>query len=483
MESQQRSAEKALSVAAERYKKLEEGSAQEKHQLRHDKEELENILRRKEDELQLRTQQISKELDKKASCQLKVVGDQVEKLKAELKRSEQRSFGLKSELDTLKAEVVRRCSTIEQLRTELDQSTLHTREQELSLAKANSAILEKETSLQHAQSQLNASLEDVEWHRKQLLHQENQLQLLESKLSRSIPADDEEVQRRKQADESNWNQRLAAMEHALASEKQNVSSLREQQRTSIAIERERAEHAVAQFKAVTQELEVANLCLAERKRQREQEKRTFDGEERELQARIGASEAEARSLRQELQQQSSKPSEDCEARKRLESEIRRLIIELQAAKRESESVRSNAQERFEQLVQQTENDKREREASWQSKLEHQVSEYRSAASLAETAELKVRHALECLMEERDALTQKVQSLERATPRGTSALSETRVELQKAKLKIVALEDKLARGESSRAKDVDGKIAQLSARERKSAEEQKCVYVALPTRDC
>lgn len=474
MGSQQRSAEKALSAATERYKKLEESSALEKHQLRLDKQELEAMLRRKDEKLHLRSQQIVKELNKKASAEPKLVGDQVEKLKAELKRAEQRTTGLKSELDTLKAEVIQRSSTVEQLRTELAQSALRTREQELSLAKAHSSILERETSLQQAQCRLDASLEDLEWHKKHLMHQENQLQLLESKLSRSISVDDDEVQKRKHFEESNWNQRLAAMEHALASEKQSAASLKEQQRTSIAIERERAEHAVAQFKAVAEELEVANLCLAERKKQREQEKRAFGDEKQELQTRVAVLIAEIQSLQQ---QQSSQPCEDQESQYRLE--IERLTTDLQSAKRGLESVRTVAQKQIELFAQQTEHEKREHEALWQSKLEYEVSMYKSTANLAETAELQVRHVLESLMEERDSLVHKVQMMERSTPRSTSVLSETRVELQKAKLKIVALEDKLARGETSRAKDVDGKIAQLSARERKSTEEQKyaCIWAS------
>ncbi|KAF1781149.1 hypothetical protein GQ600_7742 [Phytophthora cactorum] len=54
----------------------------------------------------------------------------------------------------------------------------------------------------------------------------------------------------------------------------------------------------------------------------------------------------------------------------------------------------------------------------------------------------------------------------------ASLSELRVELQKAKQKIAALEEQLSRNGSIRTSEIDGKLAQLSARERRVVEEQR-----------
>lgn len=67
----------------------------------------------------------------------------------------------------------------------------------------------------------------------------------------------------------------------------------------------------------------------------------------------------------------------------------------------------------------------------------------------------------------------------ATPRGKSvrhqaSLSEARAELQKAKHKIATLEEQLSRNGSIRTTEIDGKLAQLSARERRVAEKQRFV---------
>lgn len=413
-------------MAIERCKNLEEAASQEKHQLRLDKQELESVLRRRNEELQLKTQQIAREVEKKANAQLKQLSDQAEKLRTDLKRAEARAANLTSELGRAQSDAAQHSATVDKLRAEAAETALRAREREDVMMETNSALADKELALQLSQRQLDASLEDVEWHKKQLLHVENQLQLLESKLSRSLPVEDEEAQRRKQADECTWHQRVAALEHALASERQSVLSLKETQRTSILTEQEKATHAVAQCKAVTDELEVANLCLAERKKQREQEHAAFTEERQALQLRVASLGAEVASLQEK------------QAAARLEAEAR------------------------------------EREAARVLELEHEVSEHKSATNRAETAELETRRALELLSEERDVLVQKLQVMERTTPRSASALSEARVELLRAKQKIASLEDKLAHGDSARAKDIDGRIAHLSARERKATDEQKSV---------
>lgn len=464
MGAQLATAAKALSAATERYNALEESAALETHQLRRDNQEFENLLRRKDEELQRKKQSASTELQVKAARQLQLATEQVEKLKADLTRSGQKQIGLATELETFK---LQHTVVVEDLRVELSDLSRQMREQAFELAKAQKSVEERDMNLQLAANRLRASVEEVERQKTQLVHQENQLALLESKLSRSIPVDDEEMQRRRQHDESNWNQRLAALEHALAAEKQTMSLLKEQQRTSISIEREKAAHAVARAKAVAEELEVANLCLAERKKQREQEKKAFDDEKQELRDRITSLAKEIESL-----QRQSANSEEVGNRKCLEFEIDRLSEQLRIARHETETIQREARKRVEEVAEQTKKIQLEYEASRKVEMEQEISKHKSAASLAERAELEVRHALETLMEERDFLAHKVQSMERATPRSTSALSETRVELQKAKQKIAVLEEKLARGDTSRSKDVEGKIAQLSARERRSAEEQK-----------
>uniref|UniRef100_K3WYW7 Uncharacterized protein n=1 Tax=Globisporangium ultimum (strain ATCC 200006 / CBS 805.95 / DAOM BR144) TaxID=431595 RepID=K3WYW7_GLOUD len=468
IEKQLATSEHALQVATERYNALETAVTQENHQLRRDKHELEGMLRRKDDELQQENQIILKETQTRAVSQLKIVTDQLERLKTEVKRSEQIQNGLKVELDALKADKRQRSVEFESLRLEFSHLTRQLSEQACDLAKAQEAVKEKDGALQLVESHLSTSANEVERQKTQLLHQENQLQLLETKLNRSIPVDDEELQRKRQMEESNWNQRLAALEYALAAEKQTTTLLNEQHRTSIAIEREKAAHAIAQAKAVAEELEVANMCLAERKKQRKQEKQAFKDEKQELHDRVTSLVTEIEHLR--VLQQQAATSQESGVRVTLENKIARLTEQLRVVKHESEEIREEERKHAAALAEQLAQLKVE--ASWKAEMEQEINKHKSAANAAEAAELEVRRALEAMAEERDLLVHKVQTMERATPRNTATLWETRVELQKARQKIVALEEQTARSDSSRLKDQEGRLAQLSTRERKSTEEQK-----------
>lgn len=469
--SQLRAAEHSLASVSERHRKLEEAATQEKQQLRHDKHELERMLRQRDDELQTRTQLAAKELGAKLSTELKSAKGQLEKLRTELRRSEARTASLTSELSKFRADGAAQASAIEQLQAELARSALRTRELELSLTSARSDVLEKDAALQLAQSRLDAALEDVEWHKQQLVHQTNQLQLVEAKLSRSVAADDDEAQRRRQLDESNWHQRVAGLEHALAAEKQAVASLQEQHDRSVASEKERAEHAVAQCRAVTEELEVANLCLLERKRQREHDSQAFSDEKQALEFRITALMVEVGRLQQHDVLHRDATDTDPE-RQRLELEVERLREQLQCAREQVDATQRSAQHQIEDATARADRECLEIASTTRAAAEREIRELQTAANRAEVAELEVRHALESLADERDLLLQRVQALERAMPRSSAALSETRVELQRARQRIASLEEKLSLSEASRTKDVDSKLAQLSARERKATDEHK-----------
>lgn len=353
-------------------------------------------------------------------------------------------------MEFLQREQRQACELIQTLQAELNASANRNSELSQRLDATAAAREQIERLLQQSEQRAKANAEELEGHVKMVLHQENQLQLLESKLSRSIPVDDEEIQRRRYQEESCWHQKVSALEHALASEQQKMALLRDQHQAAISIEREKATHAMRQAKTVADELETANLCIAERKRQRKQAASESEAQRQELLARIDALGAK---LVQSRAQQDAQGSSWSREKGVMELELRSLHEQLAAAKAGQQQLHAHQSQA---------------NAAWKEALEKDVSAFRSVAEASERAASELRTALAILTDERDELAQRLHALETATPRPLAALSETRVELQRAKQKIVSLKERLAQSEigGSRGRDVQ---AQQAAR---LAEEQK-----------
>ncbi|KAG6612704.1 uncharacterized protein IUM83_03215 [Phytophthora cinnamomi] len=188
------------------------------------------------------------------------------------------------------------------------------------------------------------------------------------------------------------------------------------------MEQEKAAHAVEQAQAVAAELATANLCLLERKRQREQEQNAFEEKLKDYTDRVASLSSAKDSLEREL-----------------------------------DTLRCQ----YEQLQQSNEQGTEEAamtKKSLQEELSSVKEELKSLTEIRENLDRALAHAL-------------------ASPRGKSvryqtSLSELRTELQKAKQKIAALEDQLSHHGSVRMSEVENKLAQLSTRERRVAEEQR-----------
>uniref|UniRef100_H3HEC4 Uncharacterized protein n=1 Tax=Phytophthora ramorum TaxID=164328 RepID=H3HEC4_PHYRM len=269
----------------------------------------------------------------------------------------------------------------------------------LDLQSSLASTVERYRSLEDSTSQEKAQLRRDKQELERLIRlkdgetgqRQAQATALEAKLSRSVPVDDEELQSRQQREESAWHQRVSALEHALVAERQNTALFRDQQRRAIAMEQEKAVHAVEQAQAVAAELATANICLLERKRQREQEQHAFEQKLKEYADRAKEQAATTETILQE--------------------EVASLKGEL-----------------------------------------------KSLTEIRENLDRALAHAL---------ASPKVKSA-----RHQASLSEVRAELQKAKQKITGLEEQLSRNGSIRTSEIDGKLAQLSARERRGAEDQR-----------
>ncbi|KAH9102812.1 hypothetical protein AeMF1_020671 [Aphanomyces euteiches] len=98
--------------------------------------------------------------------------------------------------------------------------------------------------------------------------------------------------------EATFLHQIAALEAALAQANARLESSKEQHDLAMRLERDRVAHVVAQAKSVADELETANLCLAERKRQREQDQQAFEERERRAAASIAQLMEEVDRLRQ-----------------------------------------------------------------------------------------------------------------------------------------------------------------------------------------
>lgn len=425
MEKHTADLQSSLAVAVERYRTSENSSTQEKAQLRRDKLELERLIRLKEDEAGQRQAQATAKANKQtqsATTQLKLVTQQLNQaqqaldaLRLELKAAQMDNKQVQGAICSLHHDLKVRNEDVERLTSKL--------------AVANTTAESKAALLQQGEARIEASSKELERQQALLEGQAHQMQLLEAKLSRSVPVDDEELQSRQQREESTWHQRVSALEHALVAERQNTVLFRDQQRTAVAMEQEKAVHAAEQAQAVAAELATANLCLLERKRQREQEQKAFDEKLREYADRI-----------------------------------EQLSSEKDALEREFNALRSQ-QDQLLQMKEQSAEEASASEKTLQEELSSVKEEMKNLTEIRENLDRALAHAL-------------------ASPRGKSVrhqtrLSEMRAELQKAKQKIAALEEQLSQNGSIRTGEIDGKLAQLSARERRVVEEQRFVSCDSP----
>lgn len=447
--------EHAMALSASRYESLEKSALQEKQQLRRDKVEIEYLLKRREEELQSKIQLLAKEQSTLLTAQLSNANNQVAQLEIDRKKADQRLRNMAADIVNLTIEQRQARELVLKLKAELDASALRNSDLSRRLDAAIAGHEQVERRLQQSEQQVKAGTEELERHVKLVLHQENQLQLLESKLSRSIPVDDEELQRRRHQEDSSWHQKVSALEHALVSEQQKMELLRDQHQTAILTEREKATHAIRQAKTVADELETANLCIAERKRQREQAASEFEAQKQQLVAQIDALSGKLVQIRAHHDSEGSCWMSE---KATMERELGSLREQLAAVKAD----------------QQLHADQSQADATWKGAMEKDVSAFRSVAESSERAASELRSALAILTEERDALVQKFHALETATLRPSAALSETRVELQRAKQKIASLKERLAESDTGSSRGRDSH-AQLTVR---LAEEQKYVVARL-----
>ncbi|GMF38294.1 unnamed protein product [Phytophthora fragariaefolia] len=403
---------------AERYRSLEDIANQEKTQLRRDKQELERLIRLKENEVEhWRSQAIDA-----AETQAQTAKAQLQIVAKQLKQAEHSLEILRLELKEAHTDAKQSQGTMRSLHHDLKVRNEDVDRLTVKLAAATTTAESKTALLLQSEAKIAATSKEIERLQVRLDEQAQQMQLLEAKLSRSVPVDDEELQNRQQREESSWHQRVSALEHALVVERQNTALFREQQRKAVSMEQEKAAHAIEQAQAVAAELATANLCLLERKHQREQEQKAFEDKLKEYTDRVTTLASGKDSLEREL-----------------------------AALRHQ----------YEQLQQTCEQNTEEasiRKKSLQEELTVVKEELKNLTEIRENLDRALAHAL-------------------ASPRGKSvkhqtSLSELRTELHKAKQKITVLEEQLSRSSSIRTSEIEGKLAQLSARERRVAEEQR-----------
>lgn len=404
----------SLAATIERYRCLEKTASQEKTQLRRDKQKLERLVRLKEDEVHQRLA--------KAEVQTQSAQTQLQLVTKQLSHAQQAQEALRLDLKAAQTDYKQLQTTISDLHHDLTVRNEDIASLNATLSLANISVESKTRLLQQAEARIEASSREME--RQQTIVEEHAQQIheLETKLSRSIPVDDEELQSRQQREESAWHQRVSALEHVLVAERQHTALFREQQRKAVQMEREKATHAVEQAQAVAAELATANLCLLERKRQREQEQEAFQVTLKEYAGRIAG-----------------------------------LASDKDALERDIEALRSQYQQ-LQHLKEQSVEEAADNDKKLKEELATVREELKNLTEIRENLDRALAHAL-------------------ATPRGKSArhqasISELRVELQKAKQKIATLEAQLSHNGSSRTSEIDGKLAQLSARERRVVEEQR-----------
>ncbi|OQR98702.1 hypothetical protein ACHHYP_08271 [Achlya hypogyna] len=103
-----------------------------------------------------------------------------------------------------------------------------------------------------------------------------------------------------------WLAKIAALEAALAQASAALQAGEEKFALALAHEKAQQSHALAQARAVADELETANLCLAERKRQRDTERAAFEERERRAAMSIAQLTAEVSNLRSLLDDKAHK---------------------------------------------------------------------------------------------------------------------------------------------------------------------------------
>ncbi|ETM36295.1 hypothetical protein L914_16966 [Phytophthora nicotianae] len=393
MEKHAADLQSSLALTIERYHSLEQAASQEKTQLRRDKQELERLIRLKEDEVSQRQAKATA----KAEAEAQSAQTQLNLVTKQLNQAQQVLDTFRLDLKAAQTDNKQVQGTIRDLHHDLKVRNEDVERLSSKLTASNTNAENKTRLLQQTEARIEASSKEIERQQTLLEDQAHQIHELEAKLSRSVPVDDEELQNRQQREESAWHQRVSALEHALVAERQQTALFREQQRKALLMEQEKATHAVEQAQAVAAELATANLCLLERKRQREQEQKAFEEKLTEYGDRIA---------------------------------------DLHPTKNESAVNEKTLQEEVVAVKE----------------------ELKNLTEIRENLDRELAYAL-------------------ATPRGKSArhhanISELRVELQKAKQKIAALEEQLSHNGSIRTSEIDGKLAQLSARERRVAEEQR-----------
>ncbi|KAF0720260.1 Aste57867_447 [Aphanomyces stellatus] len=99
--------------------------------------------------------------------------------------------------------------------------------------------------------------------------------------------------------ETAWLTKIAALEAALAQASAKLEAERDKSALALRTEADRVRHVMTQAKSVADELETANLCLAERKRQRDSETQAFEDRERRAAAAIAELTAQVTRLRRD----------------------------------------------------------------------------------------------------------------------------------------------------------------------------------------
>ncbi|DBA04658.1 TPA: hypothetical protein N0F65_012241 [Lagenidium giganteum] len=494
------SLESDLRATKEKFLAYEQAALHDKHQLRREKLDLENALRRTEEELQNKLQSVAVDHEVRATAQVKSLHDELDTVRKHMQVAERRLLATAEALSFLKEEKRQFAAQLDQTKAELDKRTQQLEEALSKQLNTTAALDSNEKLVKQTQQQLNNALEEIERQHELVLHRENQLQLLESKLHRSVLMEDEAEKQIRTLEDTKWNQKVAALEHELESERQQMALLKEQHAKSLSQEQEKAKHALTQVQSVTEELETANLCIAERQKLRDRELAESEEQRRHHETRIQGLLQEIEHLRAEAKQSQSPDennaaslSETEDLHKQLTKALDKIDVLETANKTAQEAIPYEVSDLRDQLAAALQEIKalestviQEKEAfeaasnhianqyatAWNQQLEGHLSVFETTVQACAAEIDTLKQALVAVTDERDGLLQKLAGVAQATPRSSSALSEARVELQRAKQKISALEEKLSSRASSQSKEVESKMAVLSARERKSAEDQK-----------
>jgi chromosome segregation ATPase len=128
------------------------------------------------------------------------------------------------------------------------------------LAIANAAVEGKDLLLTQSEDKLIRLQEEKNRLCNQIVHLENQMQLLEFKLT---------TMNQKEVEQKDWHEKVSTLQHDLSFQQAKTIALKEEQTKAIANAQEKVDHAEKCMKSMQEELQTANLCLFERKRQLE----------------------------------------------------------------------------------------------------------------------------------------------------------------------------------------------------------------------